>query len=704
MIESMNVPVLMLVEMLTSAAVPIVAVAIGAILLQLVFLICAAPSSSRDGSGPTRSLVAGVLLLGLGLVSASAVQAQGQPQEDIPQVEARYTRVFGSDTIQVVWQELSPDGRWIAFSSLVGAEKTDGIWLVSTDGGEPIQLTTGKWDVNVAWFPTSDRIAFQSTRIDDMMIMTLSIDPATGRATGPAQRITLEGGAGPLVSPDGDWIAYRKFGSEGVDLQMALKVVPARGGSARTLAQLPGRPWQQSWSLDSRYLYFYWSGPDTQGPRPDLMRISVDGGNPEKVTAVPIDESAPANPYLIYKGSGTDDSGGPLHVIATVDRQSVAQVSLPKNVGELGHAKTITPDGQRVVAVVDNTVSPLRVLPVAGGTGRQLGDARTSDLPIGWTPDGQRVVFQTEVDGRVAVMVVPVGGGAAEEYTVIPGLHMGAYRRTVLLSEDGGYVAFRRRGTGADVAPLVIARVSDGEIHTVSESPTDFGYFGLAAPGGLPTDGDEFLYLETGGDNVELRAASFDRPSRLLRVFPTIVERRVVGVFEDRVVWTESTGDSTEVMIADGPAGQPRLLATVAALFEGLVWSPDGRWIAGGAYFGDANEPNFKIMLIGLNEAGAVVSPPRFLDTQIGVGWGIRWLPDSEGLTVFAQSLPSYRTDVWLFSLREGEPPVALTKDETTEFWYYSLSPDGRHIAYPAAVPRGSSIWMVDLGDMPAGD
>ncbi|MCK5483129.1 MAG: hypothetical protein KAJ13_05480, partial [Gemmatimonadetes bacterium] len=157
MIESMNVPVLMLVEMLTSAAVPIVAVAIGAILLQLVFLICAAPSSSRDGSGPTRSLVAGVLLLGLGLVSASAVQAQGQPQEDIPQVEARYTRVFGSDTIQVVWQELSPDGRWIAFSSLVGAEKTDGIWLVSTDGGEPIQLTTGKWDVNVAWFPTSDR-------------------------------------------------------------------------------------------------------------------------------------------------------------------------------------------------------------------------------------------------------------------------------------------------------------------------------------------------------------------------------------------------------------------------------------------------------------------------------------------------------------------------------------------------------------------
>jgi len=698
MTESVSIPAVMLVEFLTSAAVPIVYMAIGALVLQIVLLVFATPSGSRDGSGPARSLVIGLLLLGVGLVAGVPdARAQAGASEDIPQVEARFTRVFGSDTVQVVWQQLSPDGRWIAYSALVGAEKTNGIWLVSTDGGEPIQLTIGKWDVNVAWFPTSDRIAFQSTQGDDVMIMTLSIDPATGRATGPAQRITLESGSGPRVSPDGEWIAYGKFAGEGVDLEIALKVVPARGGSARTLAQLPGRPWIQSWSSDSRYLYFFWRGPDTPGSGTDLLRVSVDGGDPEKVDEVPIDESAPANPYLIYKGSETDASGGPLHVIATIDRQSLAQVSLPKNVGGLGHAKTVTPDGQRVVAVVDNTVSPLRVLPVAGGTARQLGDARTSDLPIGWTSDGQRVVFQTEVDGRVAVMAAPVDEGAAEEYAVIPGIHMGSFRRTVLLSEDGGYVAFKSRAAGADVSSLVIARVSDGEIHAVTESPTEFGYFGLAAPGGLPTDGAEFLYLETRGDTVELRAASFGSPPRLLRTFPRIAGRRVVGVFEDRVVWAESRGDSTEVLIADGPDAEPRLLATVSALFEGLVWSPDGRWIAGGAYLGDANEPNFKIMLIGVNEEGERTAPHRFLDTQIGVGWGIRWLPDSQGLTVFAQSLPTYRTDVWLFSLREGEAPVALTKDETTEFWYYSLSPDGQHIAYPAAVPRGSSIWIADM-------
>jgi len=67
--------------------------------------------------------------------------------------------------------------------------------------------------------------------------------------------------------------------------------------------------------------------------------------------------------------------------------------------------------------------------------------------------------------------------------------------------------------------------------------------------------------------------------------------------------------------------------------------------------------------------------------------------------TIFAQTLPDYGTDVWLFSTREGEPPVAITRDENSEFWYYQPSPDGRYIAYTGEIQRGSSLWLVDLGD-----
>jgi len=47
--------------------------------------------------------------------------------------------------------------------------------------------------------------------------------------------------------------------------------------------------------------------------------------------------------------------------------------------------------------------------------------------------------------------------------------------------------------------------------------------------------------------------------------------------------------------------------------------------------------------------------------------------------------------------LREGDPPFNLTRDDPSVMWDYSLSPDGRYVAYPAEIPRGSSIWRIDL-------
>ena len=37
------------------------------------------------------------------------------------------------------------------------------------------------------------------------------------------------------------------------------------------------------------------------------------------------------------------------------------------------------------------------------------------------------------------------------------------------------------------------------------------------------------------------------------------------------------------------------------------------------------------------------------------------------------------------------------TRDDPSVMWDYSLSPDGRYVAYPAEIQRGSSIWRIDL-------
>jgi hypothetical protein len=139
--------------------------------------------------------------------------------------------------------------------------------------------------------------------------------------------------------------------------------------------------------------------------------------------------------------------------------------------------------------------------------------------------------------------------------------------------------------------------------------------------------------LEVRGDQNELRIASFEGPSRLIRSFPLDLGTRTFwGVYENRVAWTEAAGDSVAVVVTDGPDAPVRRLALVDGLFDDLVWSPDGRWIAASLYErgSEIEEGGFKILLIPMTDDGReAASALRFIDTQIGVGWGIRWLPDS---------------------------------------------------------------------------
>jgi Tol biopolymer transport system component len=642
------------------------------------------------------------LLFAVGLAVVGVVKGQTQaeaPQEGIPQVEPRYTRVFGSDTVDIMFQRLSPDGRWIVYSHTTGAESTAGLRLLSVKGGEPIELTSGNWDVRSSWFPTSDRIVFQSDAVDGLM--TIAIDPETGAAAGPAQRITLEPAFGPSpVSPDGQWIAYRVWANEGAEQGMALKIIPARGGNARTIVRLPRKPQLRDWSQDGRYLYFVWSDP--VGTPARVWRVAVDGGDPEVVEKVPTGPSGPAIRYRLARGGPTEVGGDLVYEIQTWDERPLARVALPREMQLSG----FTSDGRYLMTKIQNTVSPLRILPVAGGPMRQLGDARASDTPIGWTPDGQRVIYQTRLDGRIATMAVPVEGGVAEEYTIVPDLRRNAYRNPVVVSESGRYMAYISRVEGEELKRLNIVRVADGESRQVSDSTAWMRLFGLATPGGGPTMGDEFLHMERRSNRHELRFTSFDGSSRLLRSFPTELGTRTAwGVFGNRVAWVEAVGDSTVILIADGPDAEPRQLAMTYGLYDDLVFSPDGRWLAASFYLsGDDMENSFRILLLEMNRDGTAAGAPRLIETTIGVGWGIHWLPDSQAFTIFAQTIPGWGTDVYRVSVRKGEQPVAITRDEDSEFWYYQLSPDGRYIAYQGEIRRGSSLWLIDLGDALASD
>src|ERR1700682_5260428 len=68
--------------------------------------------------------------------------------------------------------QISPDGKWIAYTVGYGDFKQDAfitqIWLVQTDSGKPFQLTRGdKSATTPRWSPDGQWLAFLSNRVED---------------------------------------------------------------------------------------------------------------------------------------------------------------------------------------------------------------------------------------------------------------------------------------------------------------------------------------------------------------------------------------------------------------------------------------------------------------------------------------------------------------------------------------------------------
>ncbi len=106
--------------------------------------------------------------------------------------------------------QISPDGNWIAYvlQSANPMEKsyTRNIYLVSTDGGDPVQVTRSGKDSSPRWSPDGTQLAFVSARSDKPQIYLL---PVTAPGGEPRPLTSMENGAmAPAWSPDGSQIAF----------------------------------------------------------------------------------------------------------------------------------------------------------------------------------------------------------------------------------------------------------------------------------------------------------------------------------------------------------------------------------------------------------------------------------------------------------------------------------------------------------------
>jgi len=124
--------------------------------------------------------------------------------------EAKHPITF-DDMIQmhrVSDPKLSPDGKWVAYvvttPDMDANRNASNLWIVSTSGGAPLQLTQSGHDSSPEWSPDGKTLAFLSSRDGTSQVYLLPMDG------GEAHAATYLSTGADLVnwSPDGKSIAF----------------------------------------------------------------------------------------------------------------------------------------------------------------------------------------------------------------------------------------------------------------------------------------------------------------------------------------------------------------------------------------------------------------------------------------------------------------------------------------------------------------
>jgi Tol biopolymer transport system component len=650
-----------------------------------------------------RQPAAAAFVLGLALMaSGPQLWGQSRSEEDVPMIEPRFTRIFGTDSMEIASARLSPDGRWIAFIASTDWGVGSNLWIVPTAGGEPARLTGGAYaDDGPVWFPGSDRIAFRSDRPGPFAIMTLPIDKETGRPTGPPRQVTLESSSAYLdVSPDGRWIAYTPTNERGARV---IRIVPSTGGVARTVGEADAtRP---IWAPDGQSFYYavLVSRPNEFG----LVRVSLDGQTTDTVArgpGYPRLFTLGDNLYMTRKVEGNSRLGPTLWDLATLDGRSVARFSLPAGM----NPDLINREDLVFPADKGDVVTPIRILPIDGGPARTLTEGSAEDEPLAWVSDGERVLFETALDGKEVLLFAPVSGGPMRQFQLpedawwVRGVQeIWAPGFTPVFSADGQHMLYAAGDPHSEARPSILKVLSLEDGRTWELSGAFHLTDAMGRRGNDFRDGDEFVYLEKRGDTYELRASPPEGPSRLVWSFGRDAPDEF-DVHGDRILFAKHLEDvGTRLYTANVGQREARELIRLAGSIGPTSWSPDGHWIATTYYgVGDSETDNWgynwgsRIMFLQVSQSGELVGEPRYVGDSMLSYWKNVWLPDSRGILTVGMD-----GNVWLMPVDPDQDPIALTRDDPGLAYHFVLSPDGSCIAYSRRRLRGASLWLVDLSE-----
>ncbi len=362
------------------------------------------------------------------------------------------------------------------------------------------------------------------------------------------------------------------------------------------------------------------------------------------------------------------------------------------------------------------------VMPAEGGEPRRLTWHPGNDTPVGWTPDGKKVLFTSARQAYAdfeRLYTVPVEGGVPEVLPMWRG-------ESASFSPDGARIAYVpnlrwqeswKRYRGGQTTPIYLVRLNDLQLEKVPrENSNDDNPVWM---------GDTIYFLSDRSGPITLFAYDTKTQSVKQVLENTGFDLKSVNAGPDALVYEQfggiylfdpKTGKSNHVNIqiaADLPATRPHWVKVndkiqnagispsgARAVFEARgeiltvpaekgdirnltrtttvaerdpAWSPDGKWIA----FLSDESGEYALHLVDQSGLGEVKkinlgNPPSFF-------YGPTWSPDSKKIA-FADK----RLNLWYVDIEKGTPVRVVTDiyDAWGVHFTPTWSPDSKWITY----------------------
>ncbi|MBC7930994.1 MAG: S9 family peptidase, partial [Rubrivivax sp.] len=335
--------------------------------------------------------------------------------------------------------QISPNGETVAYQITVpdvaaNRNRTQ-IYLISAEGGEPKQLTSGDASASTPrWSPDGNRLAF----VTGGQIWTIGEGDVRKQVTNLST-----GAADPVWSPDGKMIAfvsdvypgcrddacnktrdeqagknpvkahtagrllYRHWTSWKGDKRSHVFVVPAEGGTARDLTpgdfDAPpfsvGDPTDYDFSPDSKELAFASNTDKAEATstNSDIFVVSVEGGEARRVTgdnagADKTPRYSPDGRFLAYRSQAGAGFESDRWRLMLHDRRTKATRELLPRYDAHVEGFTFAPSSDFIYFVSgERGRQPIFTVSVADGSMRKLVEGSNDDVQI--SKDGSRLVF-----------------------------------------------------------------------------------------------------------------------------------------------------------------------------------------------------------------------------------------------------------------------------------------------------------------------